>query len=126
MGWFSSEKDDVERLLGSSARALTEQSEIASWQPNLNYKAFNYFLQRAGDQAEFRSIADELGVSVQEITGIEEAIWELPDGVVLGGWLGNSVPVGEGLQATGMVGRSMVRLKWYNDSISAVVSPSYE
>jgi hypothetical protein len=114
MGWFNSDRSDLRRLLGPTAAILADDSaRLAAWAPDSNYKPTSYYLLQMLDEAAFRQQVDAVGLSVGPSPASAEAVWRLPEGVVLQGWAADEVPPGAGLQASGTLGGMAVWLRWH-------------
>ena len=116
---------EVRRLLGSAGTAIApDDTAIAAWAPDANYKPKQYRLLRPMDEAAFRALAQQAGLAVQPSPEASEAVWRLPAGVALAGWTADTVPPGAALQARGGVGEAVVWLRWYQGQLSIVVLPA--
>jgi hypothetical protein len=115
MGFFSSTERDLRRLLGPGGE-LADDARIAGHAPDPNYKARTFYLLRRLDEAAFRDLAQRVGLGVAPTPKTADAVWRLPEGVVLPGWSAADVPAGTGLQANGNVGSAAVWLRWHQGS----------
>ena len=114
MGWFNSDRSDLQRLLGPTASLLAdERAQLVAWSPDSNYKPKGYYLIQPLGEVAFRQQARTVGLSVNPSPANAEAVWLLPDSVVLPGWAAADVPPGAGLQASGTLGGMAVWLRWY-------------
>ena len=121
MGFFSSDKRDLQRLLGDRGAALVEGAEIATWQPDPDHKPSTYYALRSLDEAGLRKLAAHLNMTVAPIPALEEAIWKLPPGVSLPGWAASAVAPGAGLQAQATLGSGNTWLRWHGGQLFVVV-----
>ena len=116
---------EVRRLLGSAGEAIApDDAVIAAWAPDANYKPKQYRLLRAMDEAAFRALAQQAGLTVTPTPEATEAIWRLPAGVSLTGWKADTVPPGAGLQARGGVGGTVTWMRWHQGELFVVVLPA--
>ena len=114
---------EVRRLLGSAGEAIApDDTAIAAWAPDANYKPQQYNLVRSVDEAAFRTLAQRAGLAVQATPEAREAIWQLPAGVTLAGWSADAVPPGAGLQARGGVGETVTWMRWHQGQLFVVVT----
>jgi hypothetical protein len=116
---------EVRRLLGSAGEAFApDDSSIAAWAPDPNYKPKRYHLLRQVDEAAFRALAQQASMAVQPSPEASEAVWRLPAGVALAGWTADTVPPGAALQARGGVGEAVVWMRWHQGQLFTVVLPA--
>lgn len=124
MGWMRSDHQDLRRLLGSPGDALvSDDSRIAAWTPDANYRPQGYYLLRALDEPGLRALAGQTGLSLSP-SGAAEAVWRLPAPLKLPGWAADQLAPGAGLQARGTLGGAAVWLRWYQGQAFLVVLPS--
>lgn len=121
MGFFSSDKRDLQRLLGEAGAALVEGAEIVTWQPDPDHKPRAYYALRSVDEAALRGIAGRLGLALGPNPAIEEAVWKLPPGVALQGWAAASLVPGSGLQAQKAMAGANLWLRWHGGRLYVVV-----
>lgn len=121
MGFFSSDKRDLQRLLGEPGAALVEGAEIATWQPDPDHKPRAYYALRSVDEAGLRRMAGPLGLTLEPIPAVELAVWKLPAGVALQGWAAAAMAPGSGLQAQGGVPGANLWLRWQGGRLFVVV-----
>ena len=125
MGSSRSHLREVRRLLGSAGEAIApDDAAIAAWAPDANYKPKQYRLLRPMDEAAFRALAQQAGLTVAASPEATEAIWRLPAGVALAGWSAGSVAPGAGLQAQGAVGETVTWMRWHQGKLFVVVLPA--
>ena len=116
---------EVRRLLGRAGEAIApDDASIAAWAPDPNYKPQQYHLLRPMDEAAFRALAQQGGLTVSPTPEAKEAIWRLPAGVSLAGWAADTVPPGAGLQARGGVGETVTWMRWHQGQLFVVVLPA--
>jgi hypothetical protein len=116
---------EVRRLLGSAGETIApDDSSIAAWAPDANYKPQRYHLLRKMDEAAFRALAQQAGLAVQPAPEASEAVWRLPAGVALAGWTADKVPPGATLQARGAVGETVTWMRWHQGQLFVVVLPA--
>lgn len=121
MGFFTSDKTELKRLLGAPAAVWVDEARLQSWSLDPDHKPPAYYLLREMDEATFRRLAGQSGLAVVPSTALAEAVWRLPDGVHLSGWNAPEVPGGAGLQAQGRLGAANVWLRWHAGRLSMVV-----
>ena len=125
MGSSRSHLREVRRLLGSAGEAIApDDTAIAAWAPDANYKPKQYRLLRPMDEPAFRALAQQAGLAVQQSPEASEAIWRLPAGVTLAGWAADAVPPGAALQARGGVGETVTWMRWHQGQLYVVVTPA--
>lgn len=121
MGFFSSDKQDLRRLLGDPGTALVEGAEVATWQPDPDHKPSTYYALRSMDESNMRKLAKSLGMTVAPIPALEEAIWKLPPEVRLPGWAAAAVAPGDGLQGQATFGSANAWMRWHGGQLFVVV-----
>ncbi len=124
MGLFNSHQRDFRRLLGREGASLADDSAIAAWAPDPNYQPLAYYLQRDLDEAGFRQLASQTGLTVAPTPEVAEAVWRLPAGLAVAGWSAQDIPPGAGLQVSGTVAAAAVWLRWYRGKAYIVVQTS--
>lgn len=116
---------EVRRLLGSAGEAIApDDTAIAAWAPDANYKPKQYRLLRPMDEAAFRALVQQVGLAVQPSPEASEAIWRLPAGMTMAGWAADAVPPGAALQARGGVGETVTWMRWHQGQLFVVVTPA--
>ena len=116
---------EVRRLLGSAGEAIApDDATIAAWAPDANYKPKQYRLLRPMDEAAFRALAQQAGLTVAASPEATEAIWRLPAGMALAGWTADKVPPGAGRQARGSIGETVTWMRWHQGQLFVVVTPA--
>ena len=116
---------EVRRLLGSAGEAIApDDTAIAAWAPDANYKPKQYRLLRPMDEAAFRALVQKVGLAVQPSPEASEAIWRLPAGMTMAGWAADAVPPGAALQARGGVGETVTWMRWHQGQLFVVVLPA--
>jgi len=121
MGFFSSDKRDLQRLLGEQGAPLVDGAEIVTWQPDPDHKPRAYYALRSVDEAGLRRLAGPLGVALEPNPAVEVAVWKLPPGVSLPGWAAAAMAPGSGLQAQGGVPGANFWLRWQGGRLFVVV-----
>ncbi len=121
MGFFSSNRQELQQLLGSAGQAIADDAQWAAWTPDPNHKPRGFYLVRVLDEDGFRRLASSTGLQVTLVPDLVEAVWSLPAGVDLAQWRAPAVPAGSGLQALGAVGGSNVWLRWHEGMLYGVV-----
>lgn len=116
---------EIRRLLGGAGDDMvTDDTRLAAWLPDPNYKPQAYYLVRPLDEPALRALAQRRGLSLAPSAATTEAIWRLPAGLVLPGWAADAVPPGAGLQAQATLGSAAVWLRWHQGLAYIVVMPS--
>lgn len=118
----------LKHLLGPGAATLLEGAELRAWQPDPDHVAQTYYLLRPLGEAEFRALAQQLGLVPRTLAApLRDAIWQLPTGWAWAPWQAETRP--GALLAQGRVGEQGAQggvgvwLRWQGGQMQAVLLP---
>jgi hypothetical protein len=116
---FRSDRAELVRLLGETAKPWLDEAEITEWSPDANRRPQSYLVTRSMSESDFIA-----GLTVNP-TPLPSGVFVLPPGLKLNRWLDPSVDSASQRDASATTDRALTWSRWRNGVAYTVVHPNY-